>query len=248
NATDSTTAFQIQDAAGTSNLLIADTTNTEIGIGKAPTLGALDVNGSIYQSGNQVCDMSGNCIGAGGGAVGGSGTAGTIAVFTGSGFTIGNSLLSQSGGTVTANGNFNITTGNQYQINGSQISSANLSNDSNLAKLNGTGPQTFTGNNKFTGTVLAENSSNSTNAFQVQNQTGGSLLNVDSTNSNITLAGNNSGEVSVWQTAVNALPIKRDSHTSVVANGYVYVFGGWNGTAYTSTVYYAKLNDDGSVG
>jgi len=35
NASDSTTAFQIQNAAGTSNLFIADTTNTRIGIGTA---------------------------------------------------------------------------------------------------------------------------------------------------------------------------------------------------------------------
>src|SRR5581483_6328004 len=117
NVANSTTAFQIQNALGTSNLFIADTTNTRIGIGKAPTLGTLDVNGAIYQSGNQVCDTSGNCVGTGGsGAVGGSGTAGTLAVFTGSGFTIGNSVLSQSGGNLLASGNISIAAGSQYQV------------------------------------------------------------------------------------------------------------------------------------
>ena len=152
NASNSTTAFQIQNAAGTSNLLIADTTNSRVGIGKAPTLGTLDVNGTIFQSGNQVCDTGGNCAGVAG--IGGSGTAGTIPVFTGTGTTIGNSLLTQSGGTITAAANLNITTGNQYQVNGVQISSANLSNDANLAKLSA--GQTFSGANIF---------SNASNSF-----------------------------------------------------------------------------------
>ena len=58
---------------------------------------------------------------------------------------------------------------------------------------------------------------------------------------------NADGSVGAWSTAVNALPATRSDTTSVVANGYVYVMGGTNGSAY-STVYYAKLNADGSVG
>lgn len=46
---DSTTAFQLQNAAGTSNLLVADSLNTFIGIGKIPTT-TLDVNGIISSS------------------------------------------------------------------------------------------------------------------------------------------------------------------------------------------------------
>src|SRR5206468_5834942 len=140
-------------------------------------------------------------------------------------------------GNVTAAGNISIASGKTYQINGVQISSANLSNDSNLAKLNGTqtftgantfsnasnsftgdgsnltnlnasnvasgtlndarlsanvallngtGPQTFTGNNKFTGTVLAKNVTDSTAAFQIQNSAGTSnLLVADTTNSKV---------------------------------------------------------------
>jgi hypothetical protein len=45
NNANSTTAFQIQNAAGTSNLLVADTTDNTIGIGKVPgTSYKLDVN------------------------------------------------------------------------------------------------------------------------------------------------------------------------------------------------------------
>lgn len=85
---------------------------------------------------------------------------------------------------VDANGNVN--SAGQFQINGSQISSANLSNDANLAKLNGTGPQTFTGNNRFNGTLLVQNAANSTTAVQIQNAAGTSnLFNADTTNSRI---------------------------------------------------------------
>ncbi len=48
---DSTTAFQIHDGAGTSNLFIADSVNTRIGIGTATPTQALDVNGTIRTAG-----------------------------------------------------------------------------------------------------------------------------------------------------------------------------------------------------
>ena len=56
-------------------------------------------------------------------------------------------------GTVTASSNIN-TTGGQFQVNGIQISSANLSNDSNLAKLSAN--QTFSA-----ATILFSSASNS---------------------------------------------------------------------------------------
>lgn len=43
NKSDSTTAFQIQNAAGTSNLLVADTINGRIGIGASPANGVLTI-------------------------------------------------------------------------------------------------------------------------------------------------------------------------------------------------------------
>ena len=173
NTTNSAASFQIQNAAGTSNTFIADTINNRIGIGKVPTLGALDVNGAIYQNGHQVCDTSGNCViaSANGGGIGGSGSSGTIALFTGAGLTIGNSNLSQSGTTVTVVGNLNVT--GQFQSGGNQISSANLSNDANLAKLNAN--QTFTGVNTFTGGV------------RLQNAGGTNLLSVNSQNNQVEL-------------------------------------------------------------
>lgn len=127
-----------------------------------------------------VCIDTGNCAGTGTGVtVSSAGTIGTLPVFTAA-QTIADSLVSQSGGTVTVNGHLSLSAGNQYRINGTQISSANLSNDSNLAKLSSS--QTFTGN-----TNAFQNGINSTNAFNVQNAAGTRILTVDSTNGEVEL-------------------------------------------------------------
>ncbi|MDO8430258.1 MAG: hypothetical protein Q7S73_02740, partial [bacterium] len=54
------------------------------------------------------------------------------------------------------------------------------------------------------------------------------------------------GSLGSWSTA-NALPGIRGYHSSVTANGYAYVIGGTDGS-FQSTIYYAKLNSDGSTG
>ena len=58
------------------------------------------------------------------------------------------------------------------------------------------------------------------------------------------------GSIGPWTANPNPLPAVRLFHTSVVANGYVYVIGGRTagGGTSVSTVYYAKLNADGSIG
>src|SRR5581483_8245549 len=78
-------------------------------------------------------------------------------------------------GNVSASGNVNIATGKQYQVNGSQISSSNLSDGGNLAKLNAA--------NTFTNTNLIQ--LNSATAFQVQNSSNQAVLGVDTSNSRI---------------------------------------------------------------
>ncbi len=72
---------------------------------------------TLYQNGHQVCDTSGNCVGAGG-ELTGSGTPGTIAVFTGAGASLGDSILSQNTGTITVAGNLTATnlTGNGANV------------------------------------------------------------------------------------------------------------------------------------
>ena len=83
-------------------------------------------------------------------------------------------------GNVSAAGNMNLGVGGQYQINGVQISSAALSNDANLAKLNAT--QTFTGNNN-----TFRNGANSANAFAVQNAAGTGILTVNTSDGQVVL-------------------------------------------------------------
>ena len=74
NTADSTSSFVVQNAAGTSNLFVADTTNTRIGIGTATPAYTLDVNGDVNIAnlnalrigGTIVCTNLG-CNAAGGG-------------------------------------------------------------------------------------------------------------------------------------------------------------------------------------
>jgi hypothetical protein len=99
------------------------------------------------------------------------------------------------------------------------------------------------------GYATFQNSTNSTAAFQVQNATGGNLFQIDTTNSVITLNGNNGAETQAWQTNTNSLPVARDSTAAVTANGYAYLIGGYNSShVNVDSVLYAKLNSDGSTG
>jgi len=56
------------------------------------------------------------------------------------------------------------------------------------------------------------------------------------------------GNLSAWST-VNALPGRRESGTAIAVNSYIYYFGGYDQTGIAiSTVYYAKINSDGTLG
>ncbi len=60
---------------------------------------------------------------------------------------------------------------------------------------------------------------------------------------------NTDGTTDAWQTNAFSLPENIKSHSSFVANGYVYVVGGQlESGEVLSTVYFAKLNSDGSTG
>lgn len=58
---------------------------------------------------------------------------------------------------------------------------------------------------------------------------------------------NGSGGAGAWSTA-NSLPVTLKYHCSGVANGYMYVWGGDTGAGASNAIYYAKLNNDGSLG
>lgn len=108
----------------------------------------VDSAGKIYQTGNAVCDTSGNCVGGGGagGAIGGSGTANTIAMFTAAG-TIGNSIMTQTGTTkIGVNGTLEATTLNasNVQTNGTNRMDAS-GNLINIANISGSGTLQMSG-------------------------------------------------------------------------------------------------------
>ncbi|NBU34759.1 hypothetical protein EBS40_09135, partial [bacterium] len=76
----------------------------------------------------------------------------------------------------------NLTSLNATSITSGTVADARLS--ANVALLDRTGPQTFSGNNKFSGTFLAQ--TDSATAFQIQNAAGSSNLFIaDTTNSRI---------------------------------------------------------------
>lgn len=95
-----------------------------------------------------VCLTSGNCVGTGGG-IGGSGTSGTIAMFTGTG-EIGNSIVTQSGTTIGITGTLQATTVdvNSIQTNGT----ARIDSSGNLISI---GTYTGGGNITTAGGVLS---------------------------------------------------------------------------------------------
>lgn len=87
NTADSTTAFQIQNAAGTP-LLTADTTNMKITVTALVVTGDLTVNGHVVTGGSTPTFSAGAAAAcSGGGSVGvtGDDTSGTVSITTGAG-------------------------------------------------------------------------------------------------------------------------------------------------------------------
>jgi parallel beta-helix repeat protein len=213
----STTAFLIQNSNGSSTLFDADTLNMRVGINNTSPQYDLDVGGTIngtalLQNGNAVCDVSGNCAGVGG-QIGGSGTAGTIAMFTTGSATIGDSILTQSSGTVTAAGNINISGGlSHFEVNGSQLASTHLADSNNIARLDAN--QTFSGNNTIKPILFG-----SATQFQVQTTGSTDVLLVDTQNSRVGINQN---------TASYPLDVVGDINTSTA-----YRVGGTAGTGVT---------------
>lgn len=201
---DSTTAFRVQQAATSNNVFTVDTTNTRVAIGQNTASYPLDVAGDINSTtgirvgGNLVCDSTGCAAGSGSGFYIQNGTALQTAAniniesaSTTSPTVVLKAKTSQTadildakdstGATIAsidASGNIN-TTG-QYKVNGAQISSTNLSNNANLAKLDGA--QTFTAANTF------KNATDSTAAFQIQNAAGSNtVLTADTSNNRVAI-------------------------------------------------------------
>jgi microcystin-dependent protein len=219
NAADSTTAFRIQNLAG-NELLLVDTSGSRVVLGKASTLTG---NLTLYNSGGSgnislqaanpgagtfsltlpaetgiICTTGSVCSGYAP-SIGGSGYVQLQGSTPGSAQT-GNLNIS---GTAIA-GTFSGSGASLTSLNGSNISSGTVADarlSGNVALLNGTGPQTFTGNNKFSGTFLAQNAADSTTAFRIQNLAGNNYLLVNTSGASVELGnGGIAGTVQIGTT------------------------------------------------
>lgn len=146
--------------------------------------------------------------------------------------------------TLQGNGNLGIgsgtsTTTYKFDVNGTGHFSGDLTVDGNINVQGGV---------NFENDIAIGAASNSTSAFQVQNASGQSLFNVDSTNKVISVGSSSAADMSSW-TAVNALPVATGEAAQVYSNGYIYVMGGVNSSgALKKNIFYAKVNSDGSLG
>jgi len=185
NTTNSTSAFQIQNTAGTSNLFIADTTNGRIAIGQATASYPLDVAGDINTTGTFRINGTPICTTVGCAPAPGNDSYLQLQATTPGSPQTGNLYISGTAiaGTFSGSG-ASLTSLNATNISSGTVADARLS--ANVALLNGTGPQTFSGNNRFNGTLLVRTATDAVGSFQIQNAAGGSNLFVaDTTNSRI---------------------------------------------------------------
>lgn len=112
---------------------------------------------------------------------------------------------------------------------------------------NGSGLGTAVFSVGHTGNISTKTTTNSTFAFDIQNSSSSSLFKVDTTNGGlVTILGNTSGEVGSWATT-SGTAAPRPEGTAVSANGYMYLIGGFDGSATYDSVYYAKILADGSL-
>lgn len=162
NAMDSTTAFQIQNASGTSNLFVADTSNSRIGIGTSSPTNLFSVSPAYYSTGT--ASQAGTTIT-------GSGTTWTSDM-------VGMEFIFEDGTkrTITA---FGSTTSLTVGTSGTVSSQAYSIHNRAFYVTSG-------------GNAAFRSSSNSTTAFMLQDASGTSLLNVDTSSSTITIAGTTS--------------------------------------------------------
>ncbi|MGF7228987.1 MAG: Kelch repeat-containing protein [Candidatus Saccharibacteria bacterium] len=228
NSTNTTAGFQIQNAAGTSNLLVADTTNTRIAIAQATATYTLDVAGDINSTtalrvaGTSVCDTVGST--------------GCIAK-SGSGYYIHNQTTVQSA-------NLYVQAATSGTVAATlQANAAGTGDILDLKNGAGTAVATF----GSTGAVSMQNSTNSTSALAVQTSSGGSVLNVDTTNNIVSQGGGTQDSMLPW-TATNVAAAPLTTQASASYNGYLYSFGGYNGSATVATSYYVAQNANGTLG
>lgn len=186
---DSTTAFQLQRANGTS-MLIADSLNDYVGVDNLAVNTAFDNNYRLNVKGDSKLYRNSST--------------GTDSILE---------LYSDVGGAGTL----------QYKV-------------------------TANGNVSQNGTLGIQTTTDSTSALNVTSSTGGSVLQVDTTNGgNVTLLGAGSGKFGSFNSS-STLSTSTYRAFSAAGNGYIYYIGGYDSSNALTTVSYAKVNANGSVG
>jgi fibronectin-binding autotransporter adhesin len=205
NSANSTTAFQIQNAAASTTVLDADTTNGRIGIGNAAPAYALDVTGDINTS--TVYRIGGTSICTASGCTSSSGSGSYI----------------QNGTSVQASANFAIQSAAAGSvgavIKGAASQTADLLDLQNSAATNQfsvtaggavteAGALTVSaGGAAITGNSTIKPTSDGTTAFQLQNAAGTNLFTTDTTNERVyigPIAGDTVGALLVLGNKTNA--------------------------------------------
>lgn len=84
---------------------------------------------------------------------------------------------------------------------------------------------------------------------------GGNNLNINNSVNGLTFNATNSGELTPWQLSTNGITVSgtstaapKEDAATITSNGFIYMIGGFDGTNTFNSVYYAKMNADGSVG
>jgi hypothetical protein len=185
---DSTTAFQIQNAGRSTTLFDADTTDGLVGVGAAPTAGGstLQVAGTITSTGTITVGtntfLSGTTLEIGGVAV---------CTSTGCGASSGSGNYIQNGTGAQVGANFNIQSASAGSV-GAVIEGATSQTADLLDLENGSAVKVLTVGS--TGNTLIEPSTNSATAFQVQNSTAFPLFAVDTSGDNVNLGVQNTSD------------------------------------------------------
>lgn len=182
NSFDSVAAFTVKNAAGTSTLINADTTNGRVGIGGVASFSKFEVQGgdaAIYNNGGNPRLIIGNSTSAGQ-----------------------NGFLQYD----SSNNYLRLeTTGtNGLKVNDNYVTIGNIFPNQPLTVANGT-TQLF--QVTTTGTVSAKTTTNSTAGFQVQNAGGTEQFTVDTSNSRVYVgptAGDTTGTILVLGNKTNA--------------------------------------------
>ncbi len=238
----------------TGTVLMNDNVNSNVSISTGTSTGTINVGGgsavlslntsTIDISAGAITGVTGITMASGNFLQNGAGTFGT-----GSGaVSLNGTVTVAATKTLTVTSGLTSLTGN---TTGDALTVSNSTSTGNIAlfKDNSTTVLTIADG----GAVTAQNATDSTNAFRVLSQGGGELVGADTTDSVVRLLNNHTGTVASggWQDDANQLPAGRFRHSAVTVNGYMYVVGGLDDTvnnAATSTVYYTKVNADGTIG